>query len=131
MSSSEGLKDIGKSLGVNGDDVRDVKRAASRQRLVHIAKMGLPVLSFILGLLVSRMGNPPSSVDNTYPFLGAAGIQTVPRIHRRLTWTGTIVLSVVLYIFGLLLYEAMAGENFGMVTLYGSYSRRPEAQLVN
>jgi len=130
MASSEGLKDIGKPLDVTEKDIREVRKAASKQRLMHIAKLGLPILSFILGLLVGRMANPPSSFNDTYPFLGAAGIQTIPRTHRRLTWTATIVLSVVLYIFGLLLYRSMAQDGFGMVTLYGTHFRQSDVQLM-
>jgi hypothetical protein len=129
MSSSEGLKDIGKSLDVTEEDIREMKKRASKQRLMHIAKLGLPILSFILGLLVGRMANPPSTINDSYPFLGAAGVQTAPRTHRRLTWTATIVLSVVLYVFGLLLYESMAQNDFGMVTLYGTHSRQLNVQM--
>jgi len=129
MSSSEGLKDIGKSLDVTEDDIREMKKRASKQRLMHIAKLGLPILSFILGLLVGRMANPPSTINDSYPFLGAAGVQTAPRTHRRLTWTATIILSVVLYVFGLLLYESMAQNDFGMVTLYGTHSRQLNVQM--
>lgn len=127
MSSSEDLKDIGRSLDVDERDIGDVKREASRQRFMHVAKLGFPILSFIIGLLVGRMANPPSSLDNTYPFVGAAGIETSRKTYRRLSWTATIIMSVVLYIFGLLLYTAMAGDSFGMVTLYGPHSRQPNA----
>lgn len=130
MAGSEDLKDIGNSLDVTEKDFRDVKKAASEQRLMHIAKLGFPILSFVLGLLVGRMANPPSAINDSYPFLGAAGVQAAPRTPRRLTWTATIILSVVLYAFGLLLYESMAHDSFGVVTLYGPHSRQPYAQLI-
>lgn len=130
MASSEDLKDIGKSLDMTEKDFRDVKKTASKQRLMHIAKLGLPILSFVLGLLVGRMANPPSAINDSYPFLGVAGVQAAPRTPRRLTWTATIILSVVLYVFGLLLYESMAQDSFGVVTLYGPHSRQPDAQLI-
>src|SRR4030065_2584092 len=118
MAGSEVLKDIGSSLDVTEKDFRDVKKAASKQRLMHIAKLGLPLLSFVFGLLVGMMANSPSTASNSYPFVGAAGVQAAPRTHRRLTWTATLILSVVLYVFGLLLYESMASYDFRGVTLY-------------
>ncbi len=129
MVDSEELRDIGKSLEINETDVRDVKRAATRGRILHIVKLGLPVLSFCLGLLAGRTIISSPSPADSYPFLGAAGIQFAARPTRRYTWSATIVVSVIMYVFGFLLYDAMAQDSYGAAILYGPYSGIPAAPM--
>ncbi len=125
MVDSEELRDIGKSLEISETDVRDVKRAATRGRILHIVKLGLPALSFCLGLLAGRTIISSPSPADSYPFLGAAGIQFAARPNRRYTWSATIVVSVIMYIFGFLLYDAMVQDSHGVAWMYGPYSSNP------
>lgn len=125
MVDSEELRDIGKSLDVDESDIRDVRRAATRCRIMHVVKLSLPALSFCLGLLAGRTIISSTPASDSYPFLGVAGIQFAARPNRRYTWSATIVVSVVMYIFGFLLYDAMAQDSYGAARLYGPYSNTP------
>ena len=126
MSSSEDVKSIGESLNVEDIDVRAVKRAASKERFLNSIKMGIPFLSFFVGLLVGRLVDQPSTTGpgGAYPFIGAVGVGvgSTRSPYRSMSWIGTMILSVILYIFGLLLYVALTRETFGVVTLYGPHS---------
>ena len=121
------LVDVGASLDVGNNDIREIRKRRRLDMLTRIAHASAPVASAILGVLAAEATYPVTRpAYYSYPFLPIllASLTTPHRARR--SWTGTIILSVALFIVTFVfvaLFNTAANDNYGVTTKYGVFSR--------
>ncbi len=120
------LAEVGSTLEVSQDDLREIRRQRRRDRLVVIAQLFAPVAFALLGVLAAEEAYPFTPRTNSgYPLAPAALVVASERkkFFTRRSWAGSIILSLVLFIVtfvSVALYNTPSND--GSVTLYGVYS---------
>jgi len=121
------LAEVGASIGMEDNDIKELRRQRRRDILTRIAQASAPILSVILGILAAETKYPPQYSSDSYPYATVMlASSTRPHFERR-PWTGPILLSIGLFIVAfsfVALFNSAAGDNFGISTRYGVYPGR-------
>lgn len=121
------LVEVGSTLDVSSEDVRDLQKQRRRGTLAGIARYVAPVTSVILGILAAEEVYPIGPrVYDSYPF--AAGSLVLSSSRRanggRRAWIGVLILSIALFAVSFLsvaLYNTAANDNYGASPRYGVF----------
>lgn len=121
------LVDVGATLDVGSNDLRELRRRRKLDVLTRITQASAPVASAILGVLGAEATYPVTRpAYYSYPFVPImlASLTTPQRARR--SWAGAIILSVALFIVTFVfvaLFNTAANDNYGVTTKYGVFSR--------
>jgi len=122
------LVEVGATLNVDSDALRDLKKQRRRDTLTRIAQAFIPLFSAILGILAAEEAYPVGPrVYHSYPLAcSSLMLATSGRIHYgRRSWTGPIILSVALFVVAFVfvaLFNTAANDNYGATPRYGVFS---------
>lgn len=122
------LAEIGSTLDVSQDDLREIRRQKRRDRLVVIGQILAPIASAVLGVIAAEEAYPytPRNTGG-YPLATATlAVATQGKtFFPRRSWAGSILMSVILFatmFVSVALFNTPATDE--PVTLYGVYSQR-------
>jgi len=120
------LEDANACLGINEEDVARVRKNTFRRKLL-VRSLGLlaPLLSFIAGYGVAGgfVRSDETASWNSYPYVAVASSALYYKsfsAKTRFTIFGTIIVSVIAHIVGLVL-GGSSPERDPVVVMYGVY----------
>ena len=126
------LVDVGATLDVGSNDLRELRKQRRRDILTRIAQASAPIVSVILGILAAEAAYPVrTNLHDSYPYapLLLSSLTTSHRVRK--SWMGPIILSVALFIAAfafVALFNTAASDNYGVTTKYGVFSASGYAQ---
>lgn len=120
------LVDVGKSIGVNDADLKEMKRQRRRDFLTRIGQAAMPLASIIIGIYAADTAYPRHQelADGSYPFIPLVLASSSRTYFRRRSWTGPILVSIGLFIAAfafVALFNTAANDNYGITTKYGVF----------
>lgn len=124
MIDPKRASEIGRPFEIRESDISEIGKAAIVARILRVAKLALPVIGAILGVLAGRYVFPPPQQSSGYPYAMASMAVPSTLIAKRGSWKGVSILVVVGFIVGFsaqMIYSLTRPEP--SVILYGVYSR--------
>jgi hypothetical protein len=124
MSSK--ISDVGRDLQVTENDMREIRVAKGRSRLLTLI-LGAVVLvvSFVAGYII---GADSTASPQNYPYSAAAAGPLMAAGRGKRKWLLVVVLAVLAF-FSFVIGEAIgnpggpSSPSLGVVTYYGAHSR--------
>ncbi len=124
MIDPKRASEIGRPFEIRESDISEIGKAAIVARVLRVAKLALPVISAILGVLAGRYAFPPPQQSSGYPYAMASMAVPSTLIVKRSSWKSLSILAIIGFIVGFsaqMVYSLTRPEP--PVILYGVYSR--------